>query len=569
MICYIFETIRHDALIFFEHTYGIGFVLDAAEKGKSFEEVLHFMLLMFAVLAIGGFVSGYVVEYVEIKALPKIQYNLKQLLYQKAAELDVACYDNPDYYNDFILAASEADKVIGRTTQLLKFIVGGITILLTNGGYFLSRDIFAVAIIMLSFLLRLFIAGVINKLNYRVRLEENAIERRRSYIHRVFYLNEYAKELRLNKDVSKKLYADFDKSNHEIYQINKEVAKKRFTLTLLRNYFCNDFLLDVGYISYLVYRAAVVRAISYSNVVVLFNSSRRLRNGFDTLSGVLPWAMETSLYVGKIRTFLSYETKITSSKNLPVPKEPGAIRIKDVSFSYQEKRILNSITMNIGACEKIALVGYNGAGKTTLIKLLMRLYDADSGEISLGGIDIRDFNVKEYRERIGAVFQDYRLYAATVEENILLDLHETGDKSRLLSSLDSSGFTQKLRELKDGLSTPLTREFEENGEDLSGGEKQKLAIARVFYKDAGLIILDEPSSALDPIAEYNLNRSLMEITKNKTVIFISHRLSTTRFADKICMMENGQIIEEGSHNSLLEMNGKYAQMWRAQAGRYQ
>lgn len=217
---------------------------------------------------------------------------------------------------------------------------------------------------------------------------------------------------------------------------------------------------------------------------------------------------------------------------------------------------------------KIAIVGYNGAGKTTLIKLIMRLYDPNEGEILLNGVNIKEYDVEEYRRKIGTVFQDFKIFAATVKENVLLDFADTGSDEAVISSLEKSGFSDRLSTLSDGLSTDLTTEFEEKGVNLSGGEAQKLAVARVFYKNANLIILDEPSSALDPLAEYHLNRSMLHAAEHKSVVLISHRLSTTRLADRIYMLEQGRIIEEGTHAQLLAQGGKYAQMWRVQAGQY-
>lgn len=173
---------------------------------------------------------------------------------------------------------------------------------------------------------------------------------------------------------------------------------------------------------------------------------------------------------------------------------------------------------------KIAIVGYNGAGKTTLIKLIMRLYDPNEGEILLNGVNIKEYDVEEYRRKIGTVFQDFKIFAATVKENVLLDFADTGSDEAVISSLEKSGFSDRLSTLSDSLSTDLTTEFEEKGVNLSGGEAQKLAVARVFYKNANLIILDEPSSALDPLAEYHLNRSMLHAAEHKSVVLISHQI---------------------------------------------
>ena len=239
-----------------------------------------------------------------------------------------------------------------------------------------------------------------------------------------------------------------------------------------------------------------------------------------------------------------------------------------MASGMQDTMLLKNINLHIKPGEKIALVGYNGAGKTTLVKLLMRLYDVESGAILADGRDIRQYDVKQYRNTIGTVFQDFMIFGGNVRENVILDVEAKADETRVKQALSDSGLMPRVEKLSAGLDTQLTTEFAKDGVNLSGGESQKLAIARVFYKDAGLMILDEPSSALDPIAEYQLNHAMMEATKDKSVIFISHRLSTTRLADRIIMLENGQVVEQGTHEELLAAKGKYAQMWKVQAGAY-
>ena len=230
--------------------------------------------------------------------------------------------------------------------------------------------------------------------------------------------------------------------------------------------------------------------------------------------------------------------------------------------------ILKNISINIRPYEKIAFVGYNGAGKTTLTKLLMRLYDVSKGEILLNNVNIKNYELESYRNSFGTVFQDYQIFAANIAENVIMDEVTNNEKDIISNALENSGFADKLNSYKNGIYTPLTREFEETGVNISGGEAQKIAIARVFAKPCQIIILDEPSSALDPISEYNLNQTMLEAAANKTVIFISHRLSSARMADRIYMLEKGEVIEQGSHEELMNFAGKYAEMFNLQAEKY-
>lgn len=574
MVYMIFLAIQAQCLIFLEHTYGINFVLEAVEFHKPFLVVVRFLSIVMIAWAISFLLGVIYTNNIQQKGLPKIQKRLKEIMYERAKELDLECYDNPDYYNEFVLSLSEADKSITRTHQIVETFFSAVTTLITCGVFFLVTDSPSVIFILASFGLTFFFSQLLNKLNYNNRLEKNPRERKRSYIHRVFYLNEYAKEVRLNPSIRTRLTREFDLANEEIYGIEKTYAVKRTFLHFVTHYLTNDFITDVVYITYLVFRAAVQHVISYSSVVVLWNSSGNLKHSLRTMATIFPQVSENSLYIEKIRNFISYEKKIISTKNLPVPKKPKTLELKNVSFGYTEKDgyILHDICLTIRPNQKIALVGYNGAGKTTLIKLIMRLYDPSDGEILYNGINIKDYNINEYREMIGTIFQDFKIFAANVGDNVVLDYMDADTINRqekdVRSALDFSGFKEKLDTLPHDLLTELTTEFEEDGVDLSGGESQKLAIARAFYKDAQLVILDEPSSALDPIAEYQLNEAMLQAVDNRTVIFISHRLSTTRNADRIIMLEQGRIIEEGTHEELISLQEKYATMWKAQAGKY-
>lgn len=572
-IYFIFMTldaVRGQLSIFFEHTYGIGYVLESAEFGYPFRDVARFLLILAAGITLGMIFTVVVGDYLGRKEMPKIRRSVKMKLYEKAKELDLQCYDDPEYYNELVLAVSEVDNQIDRAFGLVREAVAGITVFVSTGIYFLLKDKFSIVFVVTSFIMTFIFNQLYNKLSFEIRVKRNPPERKRDYIKRVFYLSDYAKELRLNPEVSDILFEDFEKANKEVYEVEKSYAKRRFWYSFLRRYVSNDFFSDVIYISYMVFKAAVLKTLSFSSVAILYNSFGSLKRSMRIFTDIYPYAAETSLYVQKIRDFLDYEPKIVSEKNLPVSNEAKEIKLEHVSFAYSEKagNVINDVSFSIAPGEKIALVGYNGAGKTTLIKLIMRLYDTTGGAIYADGKNIKDYDVEQYRNSIGTVFQDYKIFAGTVAENVLLDLYDEKEKSRIESALRHSGLAGRVETLAQGLDTPLTSEFDEKGVNLSGGESQKLAIGHVFYEDAGLIILDEPSSALDPIAEYQLNHSMLEATENKTVIFISHRLSTTRLADRIILLENGSIAEQGTHEELLTRGGKYQQMWKAQAGQY-
>lgn len=565
----IVEAVRHNLVNFLEQTICVYLILDVIETKKAYGTVLWvvglFLLLDFAAAAISNLYE----QRIKLKYLPVAQKKLKEMLYQKAGEVDLSCYDDVEYYNDFMLSVSEADNAISRAEQLLRMVFGSFTVLLCYGTFFATQDVASILFVLVAFGLRTVFSNLLNKWRYTIRQKENPLERKRDYVKRIFYLQEYAKELRLNKEASKSMHEEFDRVNEELYRLHKSMGKKSFVLDFVAKYLMSDFMLDIVYVLYLIVRAVLTKTVSLSGVVVLYNSAANLRRGFATVVDLGPHLVETGLYVEKIRSFLAKESNILNRKTCELPKGAGLLECRNVSFGYRpDCPILQNVNLTIRAKEKVALVGYNGAGKTTLIKLLLRLYDPTEGVILLDGVDIRNYDVEEYRRYIGVVFQDFRLFAATVAENVVMDRMTEEDESAILEAVKKSGFYEKLGAFPKGISQELTREFSEEGTELSGGEAQKLAVARAFYKDAGLVFLDEPSSALDPLAEYQLNQAMKEVAKEKTVLSISHRLSTTRDADVIYVMEHGCVIEQGSHAELLAKGGVYAGMWKVQAGRY-
>ena len=573
MIYHLYDGFRYQGIIFLEHVLGIRYVLHCAEFHEPFWKAFAYIGAILLINMIQIIPDGYFIHGWTYKAKPMLYRSLKEKMYEKAAEIDLSCYDDPKYYNDFVLAVAEAESSIDRFLKMCNMMVQGITVIVTTGAFYIMTDATGILFVLASFVLRFLVSRVLNKLNFDVRLKVNPLERKRNYVSRVFYLNDYAKELRLHPKVGDKLEKEFEETNDEIAKEQKRVGLKRTFLNFTRDYVVGDFIMDGLYITYLVFKATVLKSLAYSDAVVLFNRTSSLRRGFANIADVVPMAQENSLYIDKIRAFLDYKPKMELNVGETVPSNNAELSLKHVSFKYSEDadETLKDITLKVKPGEKIAIVGYNGAGKTTLIKLLMRLYDPTEGTITYHGKDIKDYKPCDYRRRIGVVFQDYQMYGATLLENVLMTDSKAGDYSEdaAKEALERAGFSKRLQTLPHSLDTQVTTEFDKDGINFSGGESQKIAISRAFYKDADILIMDEPSSALDPIAEYELNKAMESAAKGKTVFYISHRLSTTRDADRIILLEKGCIAEEGTHESLLEMNGKYAEMWRVQAGRYE
>lgn len=301
-----------------------------------------------------------------------------------------------------------------------------------------------------------------------------------------------------------------------------------------------------------------------------------VRTFFQAMSEFLKQVAEVrhkSREVNDFRTFVEYPVENESSENAtPIPKaENYEFTFEDVSFKYvnSESYALNKMNLHIKAGERLAVVGLNGAGKTTFIKLLMRLYRPSEGRILLNGIDIQDFDKVEYFKKFSPLFQQVEIFAFPISENVSMSDPVETDVDRAEKCLRLAGMGDKIDKLENGMQTELLKILYDDGIDLSGGEKQKLALARALYKDAPVVILDEPTSALDALAEYEMYKNFNNLIGNKTAIYISHRLSSTRFCDNIAMFKDGSLCEYGTHEELLASGGSYSELFNVQAQYYQ
>lgn len=554
--------------VFFEFTFTLKVLLDLITQGAEYKTAVAWLLLMLVLVLVKLAWAAWMENVTAPRAQEILNKKLRMELYEKAAELDLEQYDDPKYYNEFVWSINEA---AGRMDAILKDygnFLSQVARILVNGAFFVTLDAFGLVFILLSLAVTLVMKSYGARVQFAGDTELKPIERKRSYFNRIFYLNDYAKEIRLNP-VADRLKAEFSKTNDKVYPIVNKYGKKKVLAEFIGDFCSNDILINTVYLGYLVYQTVVRRVLDYGSTMALFNASSSLKNSLRNLALMLPKLEQHGLYVEKIRTFLDYESKMPGGGQKPDEGNFRELAVENVSFAYgEDSDTLHEISLSVKAGEKIAIVGYNGAGKSTLIKLLLRLYDVQRGKIRLNGKDIKEYDRNSYRSLFATVFQDYKLFASTIADNVRMDAAGEPDGKEIERALEQSGFAERLASLPGGIQTPLTREFDEEGVNLSGGEAQKVAIARTFYKYCPIIILDEPSSALDPISEYQLNQAMLEAAKDKTVIFISHRLSSTVMADRIYMLEQGRIIEQGSHKELMESDGAYAHMFRMQAEKY-
>jgi len=495
---------------------------------------------------------------------------IQRELMSKAEKMDLKYYDIPEYFDDFIIAASQSEEMCKKAIMSVASIVSHVMSMLIAGTMIVTVNYVVMIFPVIGFIINIVTRFRITKLEYEYNLEKQRIGRKADYSKRVFYQPEYAKEIKLT-GIEEALMEQYDEAIAEERKMALKYSLRIIPPTLINwiSVFtlCQFFAVPV----YLAYLAIEKKSIGLGEVASLKNATNSIKSHLDQMNYALVDFQNVGQYAEKFRRFMEYEINIEGCEGTePVPENDCTLELKNVSFKYKdnEKYVLKNVSMTIRKGEKLALVGENGAGKTTLIKLIMRLYDVTEGEITFGGVDIRKLNIKDYREKIGAVFQDFQIYGATLAENVKMDFVNENDSEAIRLALKKSDFSSKLKVLENGINTELTKEFSESGTMLSGGEGQKAAIARMFLKDMPAAILDEPSSALDPIAEYRLNKSMLENSENRAVILISHRLSTTKDADRIILLENGGIAESGTHDELISKGGKYSEMWRIQAEKY-
>lgn len=320
---------------------------------------------------------------------------------------------------------------------------------------------------------------------------------------------------------------------------------------------------------WLVY-SVIAKGLSIGNFTLYLASAGAFSNAINEVLSALSALRERSAHTDDYRSFMDIPGD-SGKDTIPVPKaDKYVFTFENVSFKYkgQEKYALKNLNITIAAGEKLAVVGLNGAGKSTFIKLLLRLYDVTEGRILMNGTDIRRFDRAEYYRLFSPAFQDVTVFAFPMAENVSMSPPDETDKNKAEKCVREAGLGDKMDKLEKGIDTELLKVLYDDGVDLSGGEKQKLALARALYKGSDIIVLDEPTAALDALAEYRLYKSFNGLVGNRTAVYISHRLSSTRFCDRVAMFKDGEMTETGTHEELMAKNGDYAEMFRVQAQYY-
>lgn len=544
--------------------------LNARVPGQDIKPILLLIAIAALVALVNNLVNG-LSTYVSQAQSLAVTDHVQDLLHAKSIELDLGYYENAQYYDALHQAQREATY---RPISILQQLLAG-------GQSAISLGAIALLLISLhwAIALGLFVAvlpGLLLKLKYTRRLYQKWMEwtpqeRQADYISWVLTHESFAKEVRLFN-----LGMFFQ---HRYQQLRQLIRRDKLTLAwanaLSQWFIQSSATLAVfaawGFMGWQTLQGAI----SLGSLVMYYQAFQQGQSLLQQVLSNLSGLYENSLFLSNFYAFLALErTVVEPVRPLPVPHPlRQGICFEQVQFCYPHRQqpVLANVTFQIQAGETVALVGANGAGKTSLVKLLCRLYDPDAGRITLDGIDLRDFNQTELRRQISVVFQDYVHYNLTAAENIALGIEPTLTTTETTLSVKqaakAAGANRLIERLPQGYETILGNQFAE-GVELSIGEWQKIAIARAFLHPAQIMILDEPTSALDAQAEFEVLDKFRQLIKNRTAILISHRLSTLKLADRILVLENGKITENGTHSELMHLRGTYFQMFETQAQPY-
>lgn len=418
----------------------------------------------------------------------------------------------------------------------------------------------------ISFLQYLFFRYTVKKDRKEVWDKLAPTWRKIDYMTRVTQDFDYAKDIRLF-DMKEYLSG----KQHQVLMEKQEKMLRSRNLWIYNSEFAHFMsMISTAAVYGILIFNVIDRNMSIGNFTLYLGLSTAFTSALTQFFNALGEYKDRSMQVDDFRSFM--DLKVEEDKDvIPVPcEEKYTFEFRNVSFRYQgmENYALKNVNLTLEYGKRLAIVGLNGAGKTTFVKLLLRLYDATEGEILLNGINIQRFKREEYYRLFAPVFQNVELFAFPLSENVSMETPENTRKEKAYESLCRSGLSEKLDGLKDGIDTEVLKIIHEDGIDLSGGEKQKLALARALYKDAPVMVLDEPTAALDALAEYHLYKSFDDIIGEKTAVYISHRLSSTRFCHRIAMFVKGELTEYGSHDELMEKKGAYAELFEVQAQYY-
>lgn len=551
----------------FMSIFFLRYVIGAIEKEAPLETILTFIGICFVVFLLLAVYQSYLNAVIYPYTNNKIYRVLYRKLYAKAGNVELRCFEDADFYNRYTMAIDGAATKMTGSVNYFFSVIFGVLAAATAFWSMFCIDPYSVLFVISPIIGNFVFGGLMSRI-WGGRYVDNVKNNRMAeYVNRVMHLADYAKEIRFSSihDLMMRRYDDAIEGNRKVAD---RYAGKAIVYTWAQNVTTFALVFE-GIMIYAAYRTIVSQTMGLAELAIMFTamstSSWILIGLFNNISE----AMKNGQFLEYFRTFMEYKETIPENQDGIIPEKIWSIEFRNVCFAYKENEpVINDLSFKIEGNKVCALVGHNGAGKSTIIKLLFRLYDPVSGEILVNGINIKEYNLKAYRKEFSAAFQDYKVMAMSVKDNVLMGGKFEHPDEVVGHALKCAGVWNKVQSLPNGMDTIMTKEFDSGGAVLSGGEQQKIVVARAFAQKASVKVFDEPSSALDPIAEYDLYKGIMDESKGHITLFISHRLSSVKDADEVFMLENGTVIEHGTHRQLMELNGRYCEMFTKQAQNY-
>ncbi len=548
------------------YVYTPQIVVNALDVGRGIFYVLMLTAALYFISFATFSVSDYYWELLDKVGSERARLKIRRLVYDKAEATDYTCIDDPEFYDKYKWAqdnfASKSQDAVNMCNNLIR----GVMCILTLASVVATVSPWAIVIVTAYAALRIPVNARLNK--YEIARDEEVIphDRRLDYVHRLFYMKDYAADIRSTR-LSSLCRQHYDEQSEKKLGVIAKFSKKvlRLDILLYALYELSQFLI-MALIVVSFYRGQLE---STAMLVTMFMAAGQLAGDLWDITAVVKDYDRLSGYSERIKAFFDMPSSIESKRGgAPVKNGAFSLELRDVGFRYKEDSpfILRHLSLKVEPGERLAVVGENGAGKSTLVKLLLRFYDVTEGEILINGVDIREYDPHELRSKIGVAFQNTNVYAMTMRENIDL-LHEA-DEGALDGIMESLHIDRILAKNGVGIDCEMTKEFSESGVVVSGGEAQKLALARLRTGEYGLYMLDEPSSALDPLAEYETTKLIVDGAEGKTTLLIAHRLSSVRGMDKIALISGGSVAESGTHDELMAEGDIYAAMFSKQAEGY-
>jgi ATP-binding cassette subfamily B protein/ATP-binding cassette subfamily C protein len=531
------------------------------------ENILYIILGYFVISSIVGFVKNYIEmsSYTKISAL-RINYLADQ--FSKMVEMDYKHVEDASFYETY-------DRALEANSSNGNGVEGVYHKLFTTPAVFLTSILFSLWIgkvsiwILLSLLLNLFtnlwIQRKVSQYEYNMKSELSRQHRRKRYYYQTTHDFSFGKEIRLY-NLKDRVLTNYNREIQKYIDLNYLIRQREFALGFL-----GLFTLLINQIAlYGILIWKVVYGMSIADFSMYLALILQLSFLLNTLVDDLSFIHRETLYVHDFFEFMDTDLGEIGGERKAIENSTLEIEFKNVSFKYPktDNYIFKNLNLKIPKGQRLAIVGLNGAGKSTLVKLMTGLYDVNEGEILINGIPIKDFNKKELYSMFSVVFQDVNILAYTLGENVACTSKNI-DNNRVYEVLDKVGLKEKVNSFPKGIDQMMLKIIDENGTELSGGENQKLAIARALYKNGNMVIMDEPTSALDALAEAAIYKDFSELVENKTSIYISHRLSSTKFCDAIALFDKTGLIEYGTHEELMKNQGKYYEMFTIQGKYYQ